>query len=424
MSHVRTFLACLAIAGCGGGSSLPPGRDDDAPPITQVAPCTPTAGSSVTFRKLALTVDGAAMLVTSPPGDPRLFVVENRGAIRIIDPGEQLRPLAFLDLSPDNRGPVVAGGELGLLGLAFHPQYAQNGQFFVFYTATNTTGSAEPYMDVLSRFTVSSDPAVASPTTETVLLAIPDPYANHNGGMIEFGADGYLYIGTGDGGSAGDPERRAQNPNQLLGKFLRLDVDHADGALAYAIPDGNPYKTTGGGRGEIFMLGVRNPWRWSFDKATGDLWLGDVGQGAVEEIDVLEAGHLAGANLGWSMYEGPDCCATVDGHCQQTSPYQACVPAGKTYALDNRRHSDGWAAIIGGQVYRGACYPDLTGWYFYTDDVKAQLVKAQLKPDRTLDIVDLDYTFPQGPASIHADSRGELYATDIAGGIYQLEAHP
>jgi hypothetical protein len=426
---LRATLVVLAFTACGdnkknaakhdGGIGGTPGDASVA-----VAACTPTSGSTVSFRKLAQSVVGGATLATSPPKDPRLFVIEQRGAIRIYDPGELLRPTPFLDISADNKGPVLAGGELGLLGLAFHPQYAQNGQFFVFYTSNNPVKGGDPYVDVLARYTASAtDPSVADPASGTVLISISDPFSNHNGGMIEFGADGYLYIGTGDGGSAGDPNRNAQNPNALLGKFLRIDVDHPVTGKPYGIPANNPF-AQGGGAPEVFMLGLRNPWRWSFDRGTGDLWIGDVGQDQTEELDVLLAGQQVGQNLGWSAYEGPNCCINATNQCDQVAPFQACSLAGKTFALDYRDHvKDGWNAIIGGQVYRGGCYPDLTGWYFYTDNGHGGLTKARRLDTGKLEIVDLPGTFPTSPSSLHADSRGELFLTDTGGNVFQLEAH-
>ena len=408
---VRPLVAgSLALAaGCGGGSN--PAKQDAAAPVAPL-PCGP--GSAVTLRKLAAPVGDGAMLVTSPPGDPRLFVVEQRGQIRIYD-NEQLRPAPFLDISAQNHGPVVAGGELGLLGLAFHPQYAQNGQFFVWYT---TMRGGAPYADVLARYQVSAgDPNRADPA-ETIMLSVPDPFANHNGGMVEFGADGLLYVGTGDGGSAGDPQRNAQDVTALLGKILRIDVDHTTGSMPYAIPATNPFGN------EVFMLGVRNPWRWSFDRGTGDMWIGDVGQDETEELDVVKAADQRGANLGWSVFEGQACCMTQGDRCRQSGAQQACATANMTFGLDYRTHGNGWHSITGGQVYRGSCYADLVGWYFYTDYEHGGLSKARLKPDGKLEIVDLPGSFPGHLASIHADSRGELYATDTGGGVFHVEAGP
>jgi glucose/arabinose dehydrogenase len=402
---MRAWILVIAgLVGCGGKSS----EKLDAAAVQTPLPCGP--GSMVVTRKLPDSIGDGAMLVTSPPGDNRLFVVGQRGTIRIYD-NEHLLPAPFLDITSQ----VTAGGELGLLGLAFHPQYAQNGQFFVWYT---TQRGGSPYADVLARYQVSaSDPNRADPA-ETVVLAIPDPFGNHNGGMLEFGGDGLLYVGTGDGGGAGDPQRNGQNVNALLAKILRIDVDHKAPGKEYGIPADNPFGN------EVFILGVRNPWRWSFDRATGDMWIGDVGQGRIEELDVVKAGEQRGANLGWSVFEGSGCCMTQGDKCVQSGAQQACTMTGMTFAVDNREHATGWNAIIGGQVYRGNCYSDLVGWYLYTDNGAGGLVKARLKPDGKLEIVDLQGSFPRSPASIHADARGELYETDTSGNVFHIEAGP
>ena len=370
----------------------------------------PVAGTRVEMRPVGQVAD-AVVLVTSPPADPRLFVVGQRGAIRIIS-AEQLLPAPFLDLSEDARGPVAAGGELGLLGLAFHPAYATSGVFYVFYT---TRQPGDVLRDVLARCTAdAADRDRASPKCAEV-LSIPDFAANHNGGMIEFGRDGFLYVGTGDGGGGGDPQRTAQDPGSLLGKILRLDVDHPGGGLEYAIPPDNPY-AGGGGRPEIFMSGVRNPWRWTFDRQTGDMWIADVGQGAVEEVDALRPAQQKGADLGWSMYEGDTCYRPP------------CSPGTLVFPQHVRLHSDGWESITGGQVYRGTCYPDLAGWYFFGDYAKGAYARARLRADDSLEVVDLggdgDGALPANPASIHEDARGELYVTTTAGTIFHVEAAP
>jgi glucose/arabinose dehydrogenase len=414
-SVICPLVATVVLAACSNKNSAKiDAQVIDADVVVPPLPCTTATGLKVSARKLAEPAGDAAMLVTAPPDDPRLFVVGQRGAIRIYE-DEKLKPKPFLDLSADTGGPVVAGGELGLLGLAFHPQYAQNGQFFVWYT---TTRNGSPYADVLARYQVSaSDPNVAQPTG-TIVLSVPDPFGNHNGGMVEFGADGFLYVGTGDGGSAGDPQRNAQNPNALLGKILRIDVDHKATGKEYGIPADNPFGN------EVFILGVRNPWRWSFDRATGDMWIGDVGQGQIEEVDVLKAGEQLGKNLGWSVFEGKGCCATQGDKCVQSGTQQACNTSNIVMPLDSRTHAAGWTAIIGGQVYRGSCYTDLVGWYFYTDNGRGGLSKARLKADNTLEIVDLPGSFPKSPASIHADAHGELWETDTSGNLYRIEAGP
>ncbi len=432
-------LASLAVA-CGGQRAshddarivADDGAIDDAATIDDAAvnadamvamACAgPVAGSAIAMREIA-AVGSAAVLVTSPPNDPRLFVVEQRGVIRVIEDG-QLRAQPFLDLSDDIGGPVFDGAdEAGLLGLAFDPAFATTGELYVTYTSLIRPGDNDPF-DNLARYRVSAaDRNVADPSG-TLVLQLPRSRPNHNGGMIELGADGYLYLGTGDGGSHGDPLRNGQNTKALHGKMLRLDVHQRSSGHEYGIPSDNPFADGVSGAPEVFMLGLRNPWRWSFDRGTGDLWIGDVGQGQTEELDVARAGEQAGKNFGWSAYEGTACCATQADKCTQAAPQQACDPAGKTFALDNRVRADGWASIIGGQVYRGACFPDLVGWYFYTDFVKGGLAKARLRPDGSLEIVDLPGSFPAQPTSLHADSFGELYETDATGHVYHLEAGP
>jgi glucose/arabinose dehydrogenase len=432
----RLASIALLLTACGGNK----GKPDDAPvctgpcdapavpsdammlatDATPLTPCTPISGTTVKTRKIG-TVSGGAILATSPPNDGRLFVIEQAGGIRIFE-NEVLKPTPFLDVS----SLIVAGGEQGLLGLAFHPHYATNGLFYIWYTATNpdTADTANPWVDVLASYTGSTgDPNVADPTSGKIIISIPDFASNHNAGMIEFGADGFLYVSTGDGGSGGDPHRNGQNKNVLLAKILRIDVDHPANGKPYGIPSDNPFATSGGAP-EVWIYGVRNPWRWTFDRATGDMWIGDVGQGVTEEVNVLLAGHQAGVNLGWSAFEGTTCCATQADKCTQTPPQQACDTTGIQFAQDMRTHASGWDAVIGGQVYRGACFPDLVGWYFYTDNVFGKLSKAQLQSNGTLMIVNLTGTFPTGPSSIHADSRGELYETDVTGGVWAIEAGP
>lgn len=408
-------LVASGVLGC--GSSDPEDGDDD-PPIEDLGPqppCTTTAGSKVKVRRLPGRVTGAAMLVTSPPGDPRLFVVEQGGAIRIYN-DENLVAAPFLDLSSAAGGPVVDGGEMGLLGLAFHPKFATNREFYVFYTADNP-GSGDPYLNVVARYTASaSDPMRADPNG-TVVLSIPDFAANHNGGMIEFDRDGLLYIVTGDGGGGGDPRGNGQNPNRLLGKMLRIDVDNRSGGREYGIPADNPFAVSGGAP-EVFMTGLRNAWRWTFDSANGDMWIGDVGQGLWEEINYVPAAQTNGGpgtpvNFGWSSWEAESCFSTNADDCNNRN--------GLTFPVDSRSHSQGWLAIIGGQVYRGKCYPELDGWYFYTDNARGGLFKARASATG-LEVAEVPGDFPNNPASIHADSRGELYMTNLAGNLFHIEA--
>lgn len=406
----RAAAAAALVAALGG-------CDGDGDGGRALPPCeAPIAGSRVSMRLIG-EVSGSAVLVTAPPADLRLFVVEQRGAIRIFTT-EALLPTPFLDLSADAGGPVVAGGEQGLLGLAFHPRYADNRLFYVFYTTR--TGGDGGLRDVLARCRASvANADVAEPACEE-LLSIPDFAGNHNGGMIEFGRDGFLYVGTGDGGGGGDPNQNGQSLEDgapvagsvaLLGKILRLDVDRAEGGRAYGIPRGNPY-AAGGGAPEIWIRGVRNPWRWSFDRETGDLWIADVGQGEFEEVTVLAPGAQAGANLGWRTWEARSC---FDPPCSED---------GFVFPQDARSHADGWVSITGGQVYRGTCYPDLVGSYFYTDYGRGGLSRARLQADLTLVAEDLPGDFPGGISSLHEDARGELFATTTGGDVYHLEAGP
>ncbi|MGE3547624.1 MAG: sorbosone dehydrogenase family protein [Kofleriaceae bacterium] len=380
------LVAALGAAACGGSDAVP--KLPDCPQ--------PVPGTTITAQLLGQVV-GGAMLATAPVGDPRLFVLEQRGAIRIFD-GITLLPDPFLDISEN----IAAGGERGLLGLAFHPHYYSNGTFFIFYTTNDA--------NVVARCTVSSNPNIANPSC-TPILSIDDFASNHNGGMLEFGKDGYLYIGTGDGGGGGDPNRTAQDPNALLGKILRIDVDSKSGGKPYGIPSSNPF-ASGGGAPEVFILGLRNPWRWSFDTETGDLWIGDVGQEQIEELTVLRPEQQRGANLGWSMYEGAQCYR------------QPCDPVDKIMPQDVHTHGEGWTSIIGGQVYRGTCYPDIVGWHFYTDHAAGGLRRARLMGDGSLETLTVPGTFPGNAASIHADARGELFLTTTNGRIYHLEAGP
>jgi glucose/arabinose dehydrogenase len=386
MRHLALGLVIFAtwLGGCDGGP---------AKPQLPAACETPVSGTAITFRFVAETQE-AALLVTSPPDDIRRFVVEQQGRVKIItDTGL----VTFLDVSND----IACCGEQGLLGLAFHPKYATNGRFFVFYTTSDA--------NVIVEYKVSAtDPNAADPASKKVLLTIDDFATNHNGGMMEFGPDGKLYVGTGDGGGGGDPNKNGQNPTAQLGKLLRLDVDAATPAP------------------ENYAIGLRNPWRWAFDPANGDLYIGDVGQGELEELDFIPAGTPAGVNFGWSMYEGSNCF---------TPP---CDATSKTMPVYEETHGDGWCSVIGGQVYRGSCYPDIAGTYFFTDYCTHELVSAKKEGTTVggfttltnVSWIDKDGAthagMPSGPSSLHQDARGELFLTltGTRGGVYHLEAGP
>ncbi len=283
-------------------------------------------------------------------GDSRLFVVQQLGYISVVDSAGNVSPNYFLNIHNKVTPSVFSpGSEQGLLGLAFSPNYATDGFFYVNYT--NKTGQGN---SVIARYHVSSNPDSADAASEQILLTIPQPYSNHNGGCLKFGNDGYLYCGFGDGGASGDPENRAQNTDSLLGKILRIDVS---GGAGYTIPPTNPFAVSGGAP-EIWAYGVRNPWRFSFDRLTHDLWIGDVGQNTYEEIDFQSASSSGGENYGWRCYEGNTPFNTI-----------GCLPVG-SYVPPVHVYSHTAAngcSVTGGFVYRGSDYPDLSGYYFYSD---------------------------------------------------------
>jgi glucose/arabinose dehydrogenase len=331
------------------------------------------------------------VFLTSPADDPRLFILEQGGRIRIAVDGE-LRDNPFLDLG----GEVLAGGERGLLGLAFHPEYAENGRFFVNYT--DRAGDTR-----IVGYRVSDDPDRADPASASPILDIPQPAGNHNGGWLGFGPDGLLYIGVGDGGGGGDQFGNGQNPDTLLGSILRLDVD---GGAPYAIPAGNPF-AGGGGAPEIFAIGARNPWRASFD--SDELYIADVGQNRWEEINVITTAD-AGANLGWNIMEGSECFNA-----------ESCETAGLVLPVHTYSHDLG-CSVTGGYVYRGAAMPDLDGHYFFGDYCSGALFSFRQADGAMSELTDWTERLGSLGAitSFGVDSRGELYITLAEGRVLQL----
>jgi glucose/arabinose dehydrogenase len=324
-------------------------------------------------------------------GTGQLFIVEQPGTIRIIDQGV-LRETPFLDIS--NR--VLSGRERGLLGLAFHPNHRKNGRFFVNYTRR------EDGATVLAEYRRQGLGLQVS-AEERTLMVVPQPYANHNGGMVAFGPDGYLYIGLGDGGSRGDPRNFAQNTQELLGKILRIDVDRD---RPYAIPDNNPF-VTGGGRPEVFALGVRNPWRFSFDRYGGMLWLADVGQDKWEEVDLV----VAGGNYGWRVMEGTHC----------YNPNHACSPEGLIFPIAEYGHEHGRCAVTGGYVYRGQALPALRGTYLFGDYCSGDLFAISAEANkRHLNVPQVLLQTGLRISSFGEDEAGEVYVVDHKGGLYRV----
>lgn len=327
--------------------------------------------------------------------DERLFIVEQGGRIKILNPDGSVESTPFLNLSSS----ISSGGERGLLGLAFHPNYTDNGYFFVNYT--NPNGNTQ-----ISRFSVDPlNPNLADPTSELPLLTITQPFANHNGGCIAFGPDGYLYIGMGDGGSGGDPQNYAQNTSSLLGKLLRIDIDNPSGNLNYSIPEDNPYFGSTTQAQEIWAYGLRNPWKFSFDRDNGDLWIADVGQNAFEEINKV-AYTQADINYGWRCYEG-----------DQSYNTSNCVdPSGMEFPLAVYPHSIG-SSITGGYVYRGPENSPLQGHYLFADFVSGYLGVL----DPASGNVVFDQNLNQNWASFGEGIDGSLYLTAFNGVVYKIE---
>jgi glucose/arabinose dehydrogenase len=337
-------------------------------------------------------------------GSGRLFVVQRSGQVRVVAPDGHLRAAPFVDLASR----IVAGGEQGLLGLAFHPNFKANGRLFVDYTRSDGHGAWE---DVVSELTASADHSTANPASERVLLVVADSYSNHNGGQLAFGPDGYLYIAMGDGGGSGDPLGSGQSRKTLLGKILRIDVNaaHASGKQ-YAIPRTNPYAgggiSPGAGLPEIWAYGLRNPWRFSFDRGTGDLYIGDVGQNAWEEIDRQAAWSRGGQNYGWNAFEGTHCFSSACSGVVAVSP------------ITEYGHALG-CSVTGGYVYRGTRQPTLKGIYVFGDYCAGTIFTVPAgggfhAPKPVANTGKQISSFGEG-------EDGEIYLVDIGGGgLYRV----
>ncbi len=395
------LAAALVVAGiaCVGSMSRAP-ASNPPPAAPQGSSAIPRFDPAVTTIRLERVVSGLRTptgIASAHDGSGRLFITEKAGTVRIVRGGELL-PQAFLDI----RNLVGSGGsEQGLLGLAFHPRYATTGVFFVNYTDRNGD-------TVVARYRASADPERADPASATVVLAVKQPAANHNGGHLAFGPDGKLYIGLGDGGGAGDRFGNAQNPAALLGKMLRIDVDAGE---PYAIPSDNPFRDRPGYRPEIWALGLRNPWRYSFDRATGDLYIADVGQNAYEEVNFQPASSRGGENYGWPRMEGT--------HCYPSGA--ACDRGGLVLPVGEYGRSGG-CSVTGGYVYRGRSELALTGAYFFADfcsgtfwslhrDAAGQWVQTELLRSGV------------SISSFGEDEAGELYVVGYNNGtLYRLRA--
>ena len=386
-------------------STLTPGHHTITLSATDTAGLTGHASVTltVTGNEPALGLDTIAsgfdnpIFLTAPPGDTtRLFVVEQSGAIRIIKNGTVLAT-PFLNLHDS----LSTGNEQGLLGLAFAPDYSATGRFYVSYTRQN--GDSR-----LARYTASGDPDVADEASGVTLLEVPQPYSNHNGGGIVFGPDNYLYYGLGDGGSGGDPDGHGQRRDELLGSMLRLDVSGA----TYTVPGTNPYHGSTAFRQELWNYGLRNPWRWSFDRVTGDLYIGDVGQGDYEEIDVTPAASTGGENYGWNTMEGT--------HCYPDAT--PCNPAGLTLPVLDYSHGQG-CSVTGGYVYRGQDIASLQGTYLYADYCNGWVRSFRWSGGGATARLDRPELEPGGNiTSFGEDARGELYILTQGGGVHRIVA--
>lgn len=400
-------LSVLAVFGlilpsCGGGAS--PGSPNGSPTPSAscasgaVVPGTP----NLVATRIAAGLNSPLDLQSAPGERGRLFVVEQGGRIRILR-GGALLAAPYLDLTAR----IASGGERGLLGLAFHPQYASNGRFFVNYTDR----SGDTHISEFRAPTPAGDNADAS--SERELLFVRQPFANHNGGGLAFGPDGFLYIGLGDGGSGGDPLGNGQNLGTRLGKMLRIDVN---GATPFAVPPDNPFMGRAGALPEIWAYGLRNPWRFSFDRGAGDLYIGDVGQSTLEEIDVGLASRRGGENYGWNAMEGSRC----------FSPSSGCNQSGLTLPVIDYGRSDGFS-VTGGAVYRGCRMPGYSGHYFYADYGSGIIRSFRLEAGRATEA--RDWTTALGganrairnPSSFGVDADGEIYIVDYDGEVYRID---
>ena len=395
------LAAVVLLAACGSGDdgrAAPP-----TPTATAAAEAPATAAPAQRRRGVRLKRIGrftSPLYVTSPPGDRRrLFVVEQAGRVRVLV-GGRLRRAPFLDI----RSQVTSGSEQGLLSLAFAPDYARSGRFYVYFT----DGSGDIRVQEFRRSQSNAD--VADPASRRNLLTVRHrEFSNHNGGQLQVGPDGMLYIGTGDGGGAGDRHGRrgnAQNLGSLLGKILRIDPA-ASGGRPYTVPSDNPFQGRSGARAEIYAYGLRNPWRFSFDRGTADLAIGDVGQNAVEEIDFVRRGRGRGANFGWRPFEGRSRYApgeSAPGH----------VPP-----VITRSHGAGWCSITGGVVVRDRALAGLRGRYVFGDFCRSRILSGRLSAGRARSVRATSLRV-SSLSSFGEDARGRVYATSLEGPVYRL----
>ena len=357
---------------------------------------------TLNYRRVITSLSAPVEIVSAPDGSNRLFVVQKVGSVKVFD-----KFYNFLGDFVTVSG-ITINGERGLLSMTFHPNYKTNGLFFVYYTTT--LGDIE-----ISRYKVSGNPNKADTTSRTIIITIPHRVAaNHNGGRLSFGADGYLYFATGDGGNGGDPPNNSQNGKILLGKMLRIDINNPNPPLNYSIPPDNPFVNDSTIADEIWALGLRNPFRWSFDRRTHDMWIADVGQGAREEINFGKAGSTKGINYGWRCYEGkiaynPSGCKPADQYISPIFDY--------THNL-----TTGGSSVTGGYVYRGSEYPSLNGYYIFADYISNNQWMISDSSNAWI-IKQQSGAFPRNIVGFGESEDGSLYACSITeGAVYKLEA--
>lgn len=382
-----------------GSPSAPPAQ---SPSATDAGPTDPPfvgANVAVWLEPFVQLKDSALDIAAADDGSGRLFVATQQGRIWGIG-GILAAPVQVLDISKR----ITTGGERGLLGLAVHPGFAADPRIFVDYTDLNGD-------TVVSSFALITDGSGRfDPASEHVVLQVKQPFPNHNGGGVLFGPDGDLYIALGDGGSGGDPMGNGQRLDTLLAKVLRIDVDHPAGGKAYGIPADNPFASRSGARGEIWLYGLRNPFRIEFDRSTGDMWIGDVGQNKWEEVDVVRAGAGGGQNFGWNVMEGAHCYLPADG----------CRQAGLTLPVTEYGHDQG-CAVIGGFVYRGSSYPALRGGYLFTDECSGTIWAIPAATSGAVAPVAVGEA-TGAPAGFGEDAAGELYLANLDGSISKIIA--
>jgi glucose/arabinose dehydrogenase len=401
----RAGLIALAVAAlvaaCGSGDdgrAAAPAATATAPAAPEsTAEATPDAQASRGVRLRSIGRFDSPVYVTSPPGDRRrLFVVEQAGRIRVLVGGKR-RSAPFLDI----RSNVTTGSEQGLLSMAFAPDYARSGRFYVYYTDRSGDQRIVEYR--------RASATRADAGSARLVLRMADPESNHNGGLMLFGPDGHMYVGTGDGGGGGDqhgPRGNAQNLGSLLGKILRIDPAQS-GGRAYTVPNDNPFVGRSGARGEIYSYGLRNPWRFSFDRRTGDLTIADVGQNDVEEVNFVRRGRGRGANFGWRPFEGRT----------RYTPGESAP--GHVPPVITRSHGAGWCSITGGVVVRDPALAGLRGRYLFGDFCRSRILSARLSPGRARSARGTSLRV-RSLSSFGEDARGRVYAVSLSGPVYRL----